>query len=208
MYNPAHFTETEQAQIEALMHDNPLAALVAMTGQGLDANHLPLLRDGAGLLGHVALANPMHEQVPDGAPVLAIFRAGQGYVSPNWYPSKAETHKAVPTWNYQVVHVHGRIVWSHAEKDKRRAVALLTARHEKAVNGDQAWKMGDAPADFLADLLGRIVAFRLDIDRIEAKSKLNQNRSAADVSGVADALATQGNAVLSAAMRRGAAAQN
>lgn len=202
MYNPAHFTETDQAQIEALMHDNPLAALVAMTGEGLDANHLPLLRDGKGFLGHVALANPMHEQVADGAPVLAIFRAGQGYVSPNWYPSKAETHKAVPTWNYQVVHVHGRISWSHAEKDKRRAVALLTARHEKAVNGAQAWKMGDAPADFLADLLGKIVAFRIEVDRIEGKSKLNQNRSAADVAGVAEGLEGQGNAALSAAMRR------
>ena len=200
MYNPAHFTETDKAQIEALMAAHPLAALVAMTAQGLDANHLPLLRDGAGLLGHVALANPLHEQIPDGAPVLAIFRAGQGYVSPNWYPSKAETHKAVPTWNYQVVHVHGRLTWSHAEKDKRRAVALLTAHHEKAVNGAAAWKMGDAPADFLADLLGKIVAFRIEVDRIEAKSKLNQNRSAADIASVAEGLAGQGNTLLSAAM--------
>ena len=200
MYNPAHFTETDQTRIEALMAAHPLATLVAMTEGGLDANHLPLLRDGEGFLGHVALANPAHEQIPDGAPVLAIFRAGQGYVSPNWYPSKAETHKAVPTWNYQVVHVHGRIRWSHAEKDKRRAVALLTAHHEKAVNGAGAWKMGDAPAEYLADLLGRIVAFRIAVDRIEGKSKLNQNRSAADVAGVAEGLAEQGNALLAAAM--------
>jgi Transcriptional regulator len=202
MYNPAHFTETDQAEIERLMHDHPLATLVALTGAGLDANHLPLLRDGDGFLGHVALANPVHAQVPDGAKVLAIFRAGDGYVSPNWYPSKAETHKAVPTWNYQVVHVHARLIWSHAEKDKRRAVALLTARHEKAVNGAAAWKMGDAPPEFLADLLGRIVAFRLEVDRIEAKSKLNQNRSAADVAGVAAAMEAAGNQGIAAAMRR------
>ena len=202
MYNPAHFTETQQAEIERLMHDNPLAALVTQGAQGLDANHLPLLRDGDGFVGHVARANPLHEVLADGAAVLAIFRAGDGYVSPNWYPSKAETHKAVPTWNYQVVHVHATLTWSHADKDKRRAVALLTARHEKAVNGAQAWQMGDAPPDFLTDLLGKIVAFRLTVTRIEAKSKLNQNRSAADRTGVADALDAQGNAVLAAQMRR------
>lgn len=202
MYSPAHFTETDQAEIERLIDAHPLAALVAMTGAGLDANHLPLLRDGEGFVGHVALANALHREVPDGASVLAIFRAGEGYVSPNWYPSKAETHKAVPTWNYQVVHVHARITWSHADKDKRRAVALLTARHEKAVNGASAWKMGDAPADFLEELLGKIVAFRLSVERIEAKSKLNQNRSPADIAGVADALSRQGRTGIAAAMRR------
>ena len=202
MYSPAHFTETEQAEIERLMHDNPLAALVSQGAAGLDANHLPLLRDGEGFLGHVALANPLHHEVPDGAPVLAIFRAVEGYVSPNWYPSKAQTHKAVPTWNYQVVHVHARITWSHADKDKRRAVALLTARHEKAVNGAAAWKMGDAPADFLDEMLGKIVAFRLSVERIEAKSKLNQNRSAADVASVAAAFDGQGRTGIAAAMRR------
>ncbi|MBN8291554.1 FMN-binding negative transcriptional regulator [Rhodobacter sp. NTK016B] len=202
MYNPAHFTETDRAEIERLFHACPLAALVAQTGDGLDANHLPLLREGEGFVGHVARANPVHALLPDGAPVLAIFRAGDAYVSPNWYPSKAETHKAVPTWNYQVVHVHGTIHWSHADKDKRRAVALLTARHEKETNGDAAWKMGDAPADFLAGLLDQIVAFRIAVTRVEAKSKLNQNRSAADIGGVAQALESRGNQTVAQAMRR------
>lgn len=201
MYNPAHFTESDAARIEQLIHENPLAALVTAGAQGLDANHLPLLRDGEGFVGHVALANPLHREIPDGAPVLAIFRAAEGYVSPNWYPSKAETHKAVPTWNYQVVHVHARITWSHAVKDRRRAVALLTARHEKATNGDAAWRMADAPPDFLAEHLGKIVAFRLSVDRIEAKSKLNQNRAAADVTSVAAAFEAAGNATLASAMR-------
>ncbi|MCB1389878.1 MAG: FMN-binding negative transcriptional regulator [Rhodobacteraceae bacterium] len=202
MYNPAHFAETDTAEIERLMHDHPLAALVAQTALGLDANHVPLLRDGEGFVGHVALANPVHADIPDDAPVLAIFRAAQAYVSPNWYPSKAETHKAVPTWNYQVVHVHGTLRWSHAEKDKRRAVSLLTARHERATNGADAWRMADAPADFLADMLSRIVAFRLTVTRIEAKSKLNQNRAAADVASVAAAVERRGNPALAAAMRR------
>lgn len=202
MYTPAHFTESDAAEIERLMHDNPLAVLVTQTAAGLDANHLPLMRDGEGFVGHVALANPLHEVLADGAEVLAIFRAGDGYVSPNWYPSKAETHMAVPTWNYQVVHVHATLTWSHAEKDKRRAVALLTAKHEKATNGAQAWKMGDAPGAFLADLLGKIVAFRLTVTRIDAKSKLNQNRSAADIAGVAGAFEARGNCPLADQMRR------
>ncbi|WP_370208933.1 FMN-binding negative transcriptional regulator [Pararhodobacter marinus] len=202
MYNPTHFTETDQAEIERLIHACPLAAVVAQTGDGLNADHLPLLRDGAGFLGHVALANPMHRTLPDGAPVLAIFRAGDAYVSPNWYPSKAETHKAVPTWNYQVVQVHGTIRWSHEDKDKRRAVALLTARHEKETNGKTAWRMGDAPEDFLVDMLARIVAFRIEVTRIEAKSKLNQNRSVADIDAVAQALESRGNHAVAQAMRR------
>ncbi|WP_127105950.1 FMN-binding negative transcriptional regulator [Pararhodobacter zhoushanensis] len=202
MYTPAHFTESDAAEIERLMHDNPLAVLVTQTAAGLDANHLPLMRDGKGFVGHVALANPLHEVLADGAEVLAIFRAGDGYVSPNWYPSKAETHMAVPTWNYQVVHVHATLSWSHAEKDKRRAVALLTAKHEKATNGAQAWKMGDAPGAFLADLLGKIVAFHLTVTRIDAKSKLNQNRSAADIAGVAGAFEARGNGPLADQMRR------
>ena len=186
------------------MLDHPLATLVAMTGAGLTANHLPLLRDGDDFLGHLALANPLHRDLPDGAPVLAIFRAADSYVSPNWYPSKAETHMAVPTWNYQVVHVHGRIWWSHADRDKRRAVSALTTHHERAANGAAAWRMGDAPVDFLTEKLAQIVAFHLQVDRIEAKSKLNQNRSAADIAGVASAVEARGNAALARAMREGA----
>ncbi|MCB1360869.1 MAG: FMN-binding negative transcriptional regulator [Rhodobacter sp.] len=202
MYCPAHFTESGPAEIAQLLAAHPLAALVAMGPAGLVANHLPLLRDGDGFVGHVALANDLHRDLPDGAEVLALFRGPQGYVSPNWYPSKAETHRAVPTWNYQVVHVHGRIHWSHADKDRRRAVALLTAHHERALNGAAGWTMGDAPADFLADHLARIVAFRIVVTRIEAKSKLNQNRGAADVGAVADAFEARGKSDLAQAMRR------
>lgn len=209
MYTPAHFAETDTAEIEALMAAHPLAALVAQGPGGLVANHLPLLRagtgTGAGFVGHVALANDLHREIAEGADVLAIFTGPEGYVSPNWYPSKAETHKAVPTWNYRAVHVHARIHWQHAEKDRRRAVALLSAYHERAVNGAQAWRMGDAPRDFLAEQLDRIVAFRLEVTRIEAKSKLNQNRTAADVAGVVDGVERQGNAALAAAMRAAAA---
>jgi transcriptional regulator len=201
MYTPAHFAETDPAVVAGVIADHPLAVLVAQTEGGLVANHIPLLRDGEGLVGHVALANDLHRQLHDGSPVLAIFGAGDAYVSPNWYPSKAGTHRAVPTWNYRVVHVHGRLTWSHAGRDKRRAVHLLTTAMEGRVNGAQGWKMGDAPADYLAGMLDSIVAFNLTMDRVLAKSKLSQNRTAEDRAGVAQGLGTGAVATAMAARR-------
>ncbi len=203
MYTPAAFAETDPAVIAGVIDAHPLAVLVAQGPAGLVANHIPLLRDGADLVGHVALANALHRDLPDGSTVLAVFGAGAAYVSPNWYPSKAATHRAVPTWNYRVVHVHGAIRWSHAAGDKRRAVHLLTHAMEGRVNGAGGWRMGDAPADYLAMMLGNIVAFRIAVTRIEAKSKLSQNRDAADREGAAEGVAGQGAAAVAAMMRGG-----
>lgn len=181
MYIPEHFAETDQAEVARLVADHPLACVVGQTAQGLIANHLPLfLTPKRSLSGHVALRNDMHRLMQDGQPVLAIFRGGDGYVSPNRYPSKAETHRHVPTWNYQVVHIEGRITFDHSDHAKRAAVALLTRDHERRANGDSAWRMADAPADYMEQMLAAIVAFRIDIDRILAKSKLSQNREARD----------------------------
>lgn len=202
MYTPSHFDEADPIEIERLMDGHPLALVIAQVASGLVANPIPLLRDGPALVGHVALANPLHEELADAGPVLAVFSAGEGYVSPNWYPTKAETHRAVPTWNYRIVQVHGRLIWSHAERDKRRAVSLLTTRMERAVNGEAGWRMGDAPADYLQGMLDRIVAFRIEIDRISAKSKLNQNHPEANRRAVAGAFDAQGRAAMAEAMRR------
>jgi len=188
MYTPAHFAETDPAVIAAVIAGHPLATLVAQTAQGLVANHIPLLRDGPDLVGHVALANDLHRDLADGSAVLAIFQGGAAYVSPNWYPSKAETHRAVPTWNYVSVQVHATLVWSHEGRDKRRAVHLLTAAMEGRVNGPEGWRMGDAPPDYLAAMLDAIVAFRLTVTGTLAKSKLSQNRSAPDRAVVAERL--------------------
>ncbi|MEM1190488.1 MAG: FMN-binding negative transcriptional regulator [Pseudomonadota bacterium] len=201
MYTPAHFEETDQRRVRGLMNAHPLAALVAHTPQGLVANHMPvLLRDDEQLIGHVALANELHTVLEEGQEVLLIFRGEDSYVSPNWYPSKEQHHRHVPTWNYQVAHVHGRVSFQHDEPSKRAAVAMLTRHHERATNAERAWKMSDAPADFMADMLAAIVAFRIDIERIFAKSKLSQNRDAADFAGVADALEARGKAQLATAM--------
>ncbi len=203
MYIPPHFQETDPAEIAAILDHAPLACLVAQTPQGLVANHIPLLAapDGA-LIGHVALANDLHRLIPDGAEVMAIFRADDAYISPNWYPSKAEHHRAVPTWNYQAVHIHGAITFQHDDHAKRAAVALLTRLHERRVNDAAAWKMADAPADYMATMLAGIVAFRLTPTRILAKSKLSQNRSPADLSGAVTGLQGRGETGMAARMAK------
>ena len=201
MYLPTHFEETDAAEIEAILSDAPLAALVAVTDAGLVANHIPLLADGPrALIGHVALANDFHRLIPDGRAVMAIFRRDEAYITPNSYPTKAEHHRHVPTWNYQAVHVHGAIHFQHDERAKRKAVGLLTTWHERRLNGDAAWRMADAPADYMKTMLSNIVAFRIEITRVIAKSKLSQNREAIDHQGAINNLIQRGKTDLASSM--------
>jgi len=113
MYLPNHFEETKDDELFRTIAAYPLGALVVNGPNGLDANHVPFLIDAAGprkkLLAHVARANPLWKEAQDGDEALVIFRADDAYISPNWYPSKHESHRQVPTWNYRVVHVHGRL---------------------------------------------------------------------------------------------------
>lgn len=201
MYLPEHFKEADEAEIAAVIAAAPLACIVASTADGLVANHVPILRQPDGtVIGHVALANDMHRVVDDGQEVLAIVRGDHAYVSPNYYPGKAEHHRFVPTWNYQVVHLHGAITFQHDEKSKRAVVGLLTREHERRVNGDRAWRMADAPADYMTGMLAAIVGFRIDVTRVVAKSKLSQNREPADRAGAADGLRSAGHPGLAGKM--------
>lgn len=201
MYLPEHFREIDPEEIAAVIAAAPLGCVVANTAEGLIANHMPILVDKRGeLVGHIALANDMHRLIAEGEEVLVIFRGVDGYVSPNFYPSKAEHHKQVPTWNYQVVHVHGTISFRHDETSKRAAVGLLTREHERRINGEKAWRMADAPADYMTDMLGKIVAFRIAVTRTIAKSKLSQNRDSRDFEGAVDGLKSSGQEALAARM--------
>lgn len=185
MYVPAHFAEPRDAEIDRIIAEHPLAVLVAAGANGLTANHVPLLRDGPGrLIGHVALANDLHRDLADGAEAMAVFRGFDHYVSPNWYPSKREHHRHVPTWNYQAVHVYGPIRFSHDPKVKTAVVGRMTKHFEALAGGDRPWRMADAPRDFLATMIDGIVAFEIAATRIVAKSKLNQNRTAEDHASV------------------------
>lgn len=195
MYVPPHFQEINPDEIKAVIETAPLACLVAQTREGLIANHIPLLStpDGTELIGHVALANDAHRLIADGQEVLTIFRADDAYISPNFYPTKPEHHRHVPTWNYQVVHSYGAITFQHDEQAKRAAVGLLTRTHERRLNGKDAWRMADAPADYMQQMLANIVAFRIKVVKILAKSKLSQNREERDYVGAIAGLRGSGH---------------
>ena len=201
MYVPDHFQEKDLDAVHQIVSTAPLCALVAQTPSGLVANHLPVLLDGKRLIGHIARANDLHRVLDDDSPVLAIFQAGDAYISPNWYPSKADHHRHVPTWNYRVAHLHGRIRFFHEESAGRAVVARLTRTHEEATHGDAAWRMSDAPPDFIDGMLKEIVAFEITVTRVQAKAKLSQNRAPEDYRGVVRALDDRGEHGLAADMR-------
>ena len=130
--------------------------------------------------------------------MLVVFRGVEGYISPNWYPSKLATHRQVPTWNYEVVHVHGRLAVRDDERFVRGVVARLTRAHE--VTQPQPWKMGDAPPDYLDAMLRAIVGIEIAVTRLEGKAKLSQNKEARDRAGAAAALEAQDQQALARAM--------
>ncbi|CAJ6823802.1 transcriptional regulator PaiB-like protein [Burkholderia pseudomallei] len=196
MYVPAHFEENRTDALHALIAQHPFGILVTHGDGGLDANHIPFeLAPGEGPLGvlraHVARANPVWQQVSDGDEVLAVFRAGDVYISPNWYPSKHELHRQVPTWNYVVVHAHGRIAVRDEASFVRGVVARLTRTHEAAQ--PVPWKIGDAPRDYIDTMLQAIVGLQIDITRLVGKCKLGQNKDARDIRGAGQALKARGD---------------
>ncbi|KAA1000921.1 FMN-binding negative transcriptional regulator [Paraburkholderia panacisoli] len=199
MYVPAHFDEPAQEVLHACIVQHPFGTLITHGISGLDANHLPFeLAASEGELGvlraHVARANPVWQDVANGDEVLVVFRAGDAYVSPNWYPSKHEFHKQVPTWNYIVVHAHGRITIRDDERYVRGVIGRLTRTHE--ASQPQPWKMADAPKDYIDPMTKAIVGLQIDITRLVGKSKLSQNKEARDIRGAGEALIASGNPVI------------
>lgn len=203
MYIPAHFDESRSEVLHALIAQHPFGMLITHGADGLDANHIPFqLHPDEGELGvlhaHVARANPLWQQLADGDEVLVVFRAADGYVSPSWYPSKHETHKQVPTWNYMVAHAHGRVTVHDDERYVRGMVARLSRKHE--ATQPTPWKMGDSPKEFIDSMLKAIVGIEIAITRLQGKFKLSQNKEARDIRGAAAGLAAAGNTPLAAAM--------
>lgn len=204
MYLPPQFAEPHFPELHRIVRENALGMLVTHTAAGLEAHHIPFLLDPASdgpgtLLAHVARANTVWQDVANGSEVLVVFRGAEGYISPNWYPGKQETHRRVPTWNYEVVHAHGTFHAHEDEKFLRGVLARLTRQHE--ASQPQPWKMGDAPADFLAEILGHIVGIEIRLTRLEGKRKLNQHHTAADREGAIHGLESHGNAALAKAMQ-------
>ena len=193
MYLPAHFAESRPQVLRDFIAAQPLGLLVTQNrAGGIDANSVPFFLDAGDeaspgvLRAHVARANPLWKEARDDVDALVVFQGPQGYVSPAWYPSKAEHGKVVPTWNYLMVQARGRL---RAVDDKawlRAFVTRLTDRHE----GGRAapWAVTDAPADFIEATLGAIVGIEIPLSSLVGKWKVSQNRSAADRAGVAAGL--------------------
>ncbi|GIG69534.1 FMN-binding negative transcriptional regulator [Phytomonospora endophytica] len=202
MYVPAHFAPHEDA-VGELLTAHGAADLVTSTARGMLATLLPFVYDPeagerGSLLGHVARNNEQWSE-PALGDALVIVRGPDFYVSPTWYASKREHGRAVPTWNYLTAHVYGRLVVHDDTAWLEALVRRLTEKHERG--RAEPWTVDDAPARFVAGQLRAIVGVEVVIDRVEAKFKMNQNRSAADVDGVIAGVAGDGDEAGAAAMR-------
>ena len=195
MYVPEIFEERHVGTLHQLIATHPLGSLVTMTSGGLDANHIPFLIDAdpapfGTLHGHLARANPLWRHAAD-AQALVIFQGPQLFVSPSWYPTKQETGRVVPTWNYVVVHAHGhlRVIDDHAWV--RSHLEQLTNQHER--DRSTPWKVTDAPADFIEKMVGAVVGIEMPVERLVGKWKVSQNRSLPDRKGVVAGLEEDGS---------------
>ena len=194
MYQPDHFFVADLPKMHALMRARPLATLVSAGSLGLYATHLPTVLKDDGPYGiiecHLARANPHWKDLAEGTEALMIFQGPEGYITPNWYPSKADHGRVVPTWNYAVVHAYGRPEVMEDKNWLRRHVTELTAQQE--TNEVKPWAPSDAPASFIEVMLRGIIGFRFAFTRLEGKWKMSQNRQATDRNGVVRGLETRG----------------
>jgi len=187
MYIPASFKESRIELLHDLIVKHPLGLLVTHGDSGLEASPIPFLlyaNEGEhGMLrAHLAKANPHWGLLSEHDECLVVFQGPDGYVTPSWYPSKAETHKAVPTWNYATVQVRGTASVIEDAAWLRRQLDDMTKLHEKL--RPQPWSVGEAPADYIANQMKAIIGIEIPISRIDGKWKMSQNKDDADRDGV------------------------
>lgn len=190
MYLPAHFSAADAEALIARLSRRAAGILVTAGPEGLTATHLPILWDAGKrvLTGHVARANPHHTF--GGGPGLVILSGPEAYVSPSHYASKAEHGKVVPTWNYEAVHFSGTVSWFDDPARLERVVRRLSDTYE--AGRAHPWSVDDAPPGYVSAMLRAIVGMEMQVERIDAKRKLSQNKSAADFDGVAAGLRGEG----------------
>ena len=205
MYLPEYFLEKDINEIKRIIKEFPLATLITSSANGLEANHLPFLVDFKNnalqnLLGHIAIGNPIYQNIKDNEEVLVVYKAEDSYISPNWYPTKKENHKVVPTWNYQSVHLYGKIKFLKDIKSLLKIVGKLTKLYETQVGESDPWTIKQAPKDFMNEKLSNIIGIQIKITKILAKSKLNQNRDAIDFNSVKNKMLEKNKNILHKAM--------
>jgi len=195
MYVPVFNALDDLAAIRDMVTGVGAAELVTVGPDGYPlATRLPVVWDeeGGRLVMHLARANPHWRSIPiDGdAPALAVVTDAEAYVSPAWYPAKAEHGRVVPTWNYSAVQLTGRVRRHEDPAWLLEAVTMLTGLHE--TRRPEPWAVTDAPATYVEKQLRAIVGLELTVERVEAKAKLSQNRSAEDRAGVVAGLRAEG----------------
>lgn len=194
MYVPAHFAANDADGLIRRLARRWAGVLVTVGADGTPfATHMPVLWDAEKKIatGHIARANPQWQGGPGRA--LIVLGGAEAYVSPSWYPSKAEHGKTVPTWNYEAVHLSGAVEWFEDGERLEAMLRDLTAFHE--TDRAEPWRVEDAPRPYIDALKRGIVGVTLHADRIEAKRKLSQNKSAADFAGVERGLSANGDAL-------------
>lgn len=203
LYTPRHFETADEQAVRRVLAEHGFATLITSAGGEVTVSHVPVLFEpGFGahgaVTGHVATANPHADAMALGTSFL-MFQGPSGYVSPNWYTNPGAS---VPTWNYVAIHVHGRLERLDGIGEKRAIVDELSARHEASL--PNPWTSAKMDPALLDRMLGAIVGFRFAVERIDAKFKLSQNRSAHDRAGVIAGLEGRGqpaSAALAACMR-------
>jgi transcriptional regulator len=195
MYIPRHFEETRLPVIHGLIDAHPFGTLVTTGPSGLIASHIPMVLEREGkelgvLRGHVSRANVQWKEFSADVDALAIFSGPHHYITPTWYEEKAVTGKVVPTWNYAVVHVYGRVSIHEGADWLRAHLERLTNIHE--AGAATPWKVADAPEEYVSAMMKGIVGFELAITRLEGKWKASQNRSERDRLAVAEGLSRLG----------------
>lgn len=194
MYSPPKFRQTDLAELKRLTAAFPLATVAAETASGTDAAHLPLYWHDDGsplgvLRGHFAKANPFPAEALPGREWLAVFLDSGHYISPDWYPGKAQHHKEVPTWNYRAAHIRGLPRLITDEAGILDILDGLTALLEAGRH--RPWSLADAPAGYLSAMSRAVVGVEIRITRVEGQYKLSQNRTADTRAGILDGLAAE-----------------
>jgi len=183
MYVPAANRVEDEQPIRAFVAQRGSATLVTVGPDGIpDATLLPVLWESDLVVAHLSRANDHWRRITDGAAGLLIIQGPEAYVSPSWYPAKAEHGRVVPTWNYSAVHLRGPVATHDDPEWLRTVVTRLTDRHE--AGREHPWAVTDAPERFIEGQLRGIVGVSLRVESVEAKAKWSQNRSEADRAGV------------------------
>ncbi len=200
MYIPKHFDEPRIDVMQTLIREYPLATLVTLSADGLNANHIPLhwVEESGSpygcLRGHIARSNPLWMDFDQQTEVLAVFQAENTYISPSWYASKPQTGKVVPTWNYAAVHAYGTLRVIDDPAWIRRQLQAMTDEFEAGF--PEPWSVADAPADFTERLITQIIGIEISVTRLQGKWKVSQNQPPENQNSVIKALRESGQSAM------------